>query len=145
MPAAWEFEHVVEVGARVEAAWEFWTRVENWAIDPAIEWVKLDGRFEAGTEGITKQRGVEPLRWKIAEMREGEWAVIEFDLPDVAARFDMKFESVSEDKSRLRQRITLEGPGAESFAATLAPEFADGVREGMRKLADAIETAATGS
>jgi hypothetical protein len=143
MTADWKFEHAVEVNASREAAWEFWTRVENWAIDPAVERVELDGPFEVGTEGLTMQRSGEPVRWKIAGMREGQWAVIEFKLADAVARFTMHFESVSEDRSRLRQRITLDGPGAKSVAAGLGPGFADGVRDGMQKLADAIEDAAT--
>jgi hypothetical protein len=46
------FEHAVECEAGQDAAWRFWTDVNNWAIvDPAVEWAKLDGPFMAGARG----------------------------------------------------------------------------------------------
>lgn len=138
MKPAWEFEHVVEVNASARAAWEFWTHVENWSIDPAIEWVKLDGAFEAGATGETKQKGFPPLHWRVVESRAPARGVIEIETPGATARFVMDFEPVSDRTSRLRQRITLEGEGAEALAAGLGAEFEDGIRQGMRRLADAI-------
>jgi hypothetical protein len=144
MAVEWEFEYAVETAARRDDAWRFWTNVENWAIDPAVEWVRLEGPFEAGAVGETKQRGMEPVRWRIAEARECERAVFEFEMPGAAVRFAMSFEAVAAGVTRLRQRITLEGPGAKDLAAGLGPDFAQGVRAGMDKLAEAIERAATG-
>ena len=138
MPAAWEFEHAVEVAAPAAAAWGFWTQVENWTIDPSVEWARLDGAFEAGAEGETKQKGFPPLRWKIVEARASERGVIEVEMHGATARFALDFEPVSEHASLLRQRITLEGPDAARLSANLGAEFEDGVRAGMRKLADAI-------
>jgi hypothetical protein len=142
MEPVWEFEHAVEVAAPAAAAWDFWTRVENWAIDPSVEWARLDGAFEAGAEGETKQKGQPPLRWRVAEASAGARGVIEVEMPGATARFALDFEPVSEHSSRLRQRITLEGPDAARFSAGLGPEFAAGVRQGMQKLADAIAAAA---
>jgi hypothetical protein len=142
MEPAWEFEHTVEVAAPAASAWDFWTHVENWAIDPSVEWARLDGAFEAGAVGETKQKGQPPLRWRIAEARAPERGVIEVETEGVTARFALDFEPVSVRASRLRQRITLEGPDAERLSAGLGKEFAEGVRTGMRRLADAIESAA---
>ena len=138
MQAEWEFEHAVEVDAPAAAGWRFWTQVENWAIDPSVEWARLEGAFEAGSEGETKQKGQPPLRWRVVEAREGERGVIEVETPGATARFALDFEPVSGHASRLRQRITLEGPEAARLSAGLGAEFAEGVRQGMRKLADAI-------
>jgi hypothetical protein len=60
------------------------------------------------------------------------------EMPGATARFELEFEPVSENSSRLRQRITLEGPDAEVLSAKLGPEFEEGVRQGMRRLADSI-------
>jgi hypothetical protein len=138
MPADWEFEHTVEIGASREAAWKFWTKVDNWSIDPSIEWVKLDGPFEAGAVGETKQHGLPPLRWRIAELRPVERAVIEIEMTEALVRFALEFEAVSRNRSRLRQRMTLEGPGAEKLSAGLGTQFEQGIRDGMERLADAI-------
>ena len=135
---AWEFEHTVEVAAPAAAAWDFWTRVENWAIDPAIESVKLDGAFEAGATGETKQKGFPPISWRVVESRAPERGVVEIEMPGATARFALDFEPVTDDTSRLRQRITLAGPGAEALATGLGATFEDGIRQGMSRLADAI-------
>jgi len=138
MPAAYEFEHAVDVAASSRAAWEFWTRVENWKVDPHVEWVTIDGEFREGATGETKQQGQPPARWRVVEARPPERSVIAVELPGATARFEMSFEPVSQDASRLRQRITLEGPQAKLLASGLGPMFDEGVRMGMRRLADAI-------
>jgi hypothetical protein len=138
MPPAYEFEHAVDVNAPARAAWEFWTNVENWKIDPAVEWVSIDGEFREGATGETKQQGQPPARWRVLEARAPERSVIVVELPGATARFEMSFEPVSPETSRLRQRITLEGPQAKLLASGLGAMFDEGVRMGMRKLADAI-------
>jgi hypothetical protein len=138
----WEFEHAVEVNAKRQAAWEFWTNVQNWAvIDTAIEGVELQGPFQEGTLGTTKQRGFDPVHWRIVEAREGESAVIEVVTPDAVAHFAWHFKALSEGKTQMRQRITLDGPGAERIGASLGAEFTQGVRTTMEKLRGAIEQA----
>jgi hypothetical protein len=138
MQPDWEFEHAVEVDAPAAAGWHFWTQVENWTLDPSVEWARLDGAFETGAEGETKQKGQPPLRWKIVEVRAPERGVIEIEMPGATARFALDFVPVSEHTSRLRQRITLEGTDAARLSDGLGAEFKEGVRKGMQKLADAI-------
>ena len=140
----YEFEHAVEVGAPARAAWEFWTRVENWKIDPSVEWVRLDGDFRAGAAGETKIHDQPPMPWRVAEAREPERAVVELKLLYLTFRFEMNFEPVSEATSRLRQRITLDAPEDSPYAAGLNEEFGEGVRAGMKKLAEAIATSVNG-
>jgi hypothetical protein len=106
---AYQFQHSVEARVSREAAWRFWTRVENWVLDAGIEWVTLDGPFEAAVRGTTKTRGADLVQWEIAEMSEGETAVIEIPLPGAAARFAWKFEELVEERTRLTQQITLSG------------------------------------
>ncbi len=53
---AYEFQHSVEVDVSRKAAWRFWTNVENWVLDGDVEWVKLDGPFQAGAHGTTKNK-----------------------------------------------------------------------------------------
>ena len=65
----WEFEHSVEARAEPARAWQFWTNVENWTLDPAVEWARLDGPFRAGARGTTKQRGQEPVHWQVVGPR----------------------------------------------------------------------------
>jgi hypothetical protein len=139
---AWEFAHSVEVKASHGVAWDFWTKVQNWAeIDPAIEWVELNGPFRAGAEGTTKQRGLAPIHWRIAKVREGESATIEIKLAGALARFVWQFEPISQGRMRLSQRMTIEGPETDNVIAGLGAGFTEAVRAGMKKLGDAIERA----
>jgi hypothetical protein len=126
---AWDFEHAVEVNASPASAWAYWTNVENWTLDPAVEWVRLNGPFQAGARGQTKTRGGELVSWQVLDVQEGHSATIEIS----GAHFRWRFEPVAGGGTRLTQRIILDGPGS-------PPEgFADGVRAGMAKLAAAID------
>jgi len=61
-----EFEHSIECQVGRDFAWKFWTNVDNWAaVDPAVEWAKLEGPFIAGTKGRTKPRGADPNEWEV--------------------------------------------------------------------------------
>lgn len=121
-----QFQHSVEVGVSQEAAWSFWTNVGNWTLDAAIEWILLDGLFQAGAQGTTKTRGADLVQWEIAEMSEGERAVIEIPMPGATARFAWKFEELAEERTRLTQQITLSGDQAEMYAAQMGEGFEPG-------------------
>jgi hypothetical protein len=136
---AYQFQHSVEVGVSQEAAWRFWTNVENWTLDVAIEWVKLDGFFQAGVQGTTKTRGADLVQWEIAEVSEGESAVIEIPMPEAAARFVWKFEELAEERTRLTQQITLSGEQVDMYVAQMGEGFEQGVRQGMEKLSKEME------
>jgi hypothetical protein len=47
---AWDFEHTVAVNAPPAVAWAFWTSVDNWTLDPAVE-RRGDSDDQAGTPG----------------------------------------------------------------------------------------------
>ena len=64
----WSFRHSVVARVGPQDAWAFWTNVSNWKLDPSLEHVQLDGPFAAGTRGVSKPRGSEPLSWLIREV-----------------------------------------------------------------------------
>jgi len=138
----WEFEHTVFADAARAAAWRFWSDVRNWAFDPSIEWITLDGPFRTGAEGVTKPRGQEPSRWRLADVRPGEGALIEMEVPGALARFEWRFDEVDAGRTRLAQRITAEGPGVADYTEEIRCEWARGVREGMAALAARMAEAA---
>ena len=41
----WTFEHTIECSVSIDFACEFWTNVENWAVDADLESVELRGGF----------------------------------------------------------------------------------------------------
>lgn len=141
----YQFEHSVEVGVGRETAWRFWTNVENWVLDADIEWVTLDAAFKAGARGTTKTKGADLVQWEIAEVSEGESAVIEIPMPDAVARFAWKFEELAEERTRLIQQITLSGEQSDVFATQMGEGFEQGIREGMKKLSSEMERSAGGT
>lgn len=140
-PSEWTFEHTVTVAASAPDAWRFWSNVENWAFDAAIEWVKLEGPFETGSVGVTKSHGQEPTRWTLHEVQNGKSAVIEMTLQGSVARFAWDFEAVSPDRSHLHQRISLVGETVTDYPPEMRRGIEAGFVEGMTKLAREIERA----
>src|SRR4051812_30292729 len=112
------FTHSVECPVGREVAWGFWAEVENWAaVDPAVESVRLDGPFAAGTRGETRMSGGgPPVEWRFAEVSEERGAVVEVSLPGASVKFALTFEELGEGSTRITQRVTLEGERADDYA-----------------------------
>ena len=136
---AYQFQHSVEVGVSREAAWRFWTNVGNWLLDAAVEWVKLGGPFQPGSKGTTKTKDAQLVQWQIAEVSEGESALIEIPMPGATARFAWNLDELAEEKTRLTQLITLSGEQADVIMAQMTEGFEQNIREGMKKLSDEME------
>ncbi|MDB6122772.1 MAG: hypothetical protein JWQ71_1765 [Pedosphaera sp.] len=136
---AWTFKQSSEVKVNREHAWKFWTTVENWLLDSAIVWVKLDGPFQPGAKGTTMTTTPELVYWEIVSVDVGEGAVIEIPLPGAVARFAWRFEELPNDCTRLNQEITLTGDQAESYAGQMGAGFEQGIRDGMQKLCTEME------
>lgn len=113
--------------------------MENWVLDSAIEWVKLDGPFQPGVKGTTMTTTSELVHWEIVSVDMGEGAVIEIPLPGAVARFAWRFEELPNDCTRLNQEITLTGDQADSYVGQMGADFEQGIRDGMRKLCTEIE------
>ncbi len=132
------FTHSAEVQANDQAAWEFWTRVENWTLDVAIESVSLNGGFVKGSNGITKTIDGQLIEWKIVDV-EDKRAVIEIPIPGAIDRFEWTFESRDDGRTRITQNISLSGEQAESFLPAMGQAFEQGIMDGMRRLAEEID------
>ena len=139
-----EFELSIECQVGRDFAWKFWTNVDNWAaVDPAVEWAKLEGPFIAGTIGRVKPRGADPNQWKLAEVEEGRRAVIEMALPGATVKFQWNFADMTGGGARITQKVTLEGERA--------AEYEEGMKllekempPGMERLVEAMVKAARG-
>jgi hypothetical protein len=141
--AAWSFEHSVETKTGREVAWRFWSNVANWAkVDPAVEWVRLDGPFAPDTTGVTKPVGQEEIHWRLAEVESGERAVVEILTTGAVLRFTMRFEDKPDGGTRMTQTVTLDGERAAEYIAAVE-ELKRGMPVGMARLAAAIDRSVT--
>src|SRR4051794_34161153 len=136
----WEFQSSIEIDAPPEYAWQFWTNVSNWReLEPGLEF-ELDGPFASGTRGRTRMPGQEPRDWLIREVDPGRSWTQESLLPGASFMVSMQFEEGIKGRSRITQRLWLEGEGSEAFL--------DGVRvfesttpDGLKRIASVIEKA----
>jgi Polyketide cyclase / dehydrase and lipid transport len=138
----WEFEHSVECRVSRDFAWRFWTDVGNWAaVDPAVDSVKLDGPFAAGSRGTTKSGEHPPIDWNLTEVEDGARALIEVAAPGAVAKFLWTFADAGGGGTRITQHASLVGEQADQYAQTFGKELEKGMPPGMQRLADAIEAA----
>jgi hypothetical protein len=138
----WAFEHRVECAADKQFAWEFWTNVENWpVVDPAVEAVTIDGAFASGAVGTTKPVNMESVNWKLAEVEDGESAVVEIAAPGATAKFQWTFADAGGGNTYITQRASIEGERADDYAE-FGKSLEMGMPPGMQRLADAITQAA---
>jgi hypothetical protein len=59
--------------------------------------------------------------------------------------FEWRFDSVTKGRTRLTQRVVLQGENAAAFVSQVESTFSSSLPEGMTKLASAIAEAATKS
>jgi len=140
---AWELTESVEMDATLEFAWSYWTNVANWNEPPAT--FEIDGPFAAGSHGITRMPGQKPRHWLIRAVSPPNKATIEFALNGAVLSFEWRFESITIDRTRLTQRVVLQGENAAEFQPQLESTFTSSLPAGMKKLATTIAEAAAGS
>lgn len=130
---ALQLEHSVEADVSPAFAWQFQTDVSNWN-DPPAQFV-LDGPFEAGSRGSTSMPGQAPMQWLIREVRPGESYVLEMQLDRATLTFEWSFHHVSEDRTKLTQRLILSGENAAEYTGQVEAGFGPNLPDGMRRLA----------
>jgi len=133
--AVWEFQHSVECDATRQHAWKYWADIANWDDPPAR--FHLDGPFAAGSRLTTVLPG-QTLNSLIRDLKPEREATIEMQLHQATLSFHWKFEELSKERARITQRLTLDGPNAQSFVAQ-ASVLEETVPDGMKKLAEAIQ------
>jgi hypothetical protein len=102
---AWEITHSVETSASPAFAWKYWTTVSNWS-DPPAEF-ELQGPFEAGSRVL---RDVCPPTA----------ATFAMPLAQAVLCFEWRFDALPDGRTRISQRITLEGENEEAYRSQMA-------------------------
>jgi len=113
MNIAWEMTHSVETEASQDFVWAYWTDVTNWDDPPAR--FELDGPFAPGRRGTTYGPGQTPLRWLIRDVDPRNSATIELRLDGAVLSFEWRLEAVSLERTRLSQRVLLQGEKARNI------------------------------
>jgi hypothetical protein len=119
---AWEIIYAVETSAGPAFAWKYWSTVSNWDDPPAA--FELLGPFQAGSRGITRIPGQPPIEWFLREVRPPHMATIAIPLVQAVLSFEWRFDGLPDGRTRISQRITLEGENAEAYRSQVASTFA---------------------
>jgi len=131
----WQFHHSIECRVPRQFAWDYWTNIANWNDPPAT--FDLDGPFDAGSQLTTRLPG-QTFHSVIRHLVAGHEAIIEMSLEEATISFHWKFESASEDRTRILQLVALSGRNAEAFVAQ-ASVLEASTPGGMKKLVATIE------
>jgi hypothetical protein len=131
---AYVLEHTIEVDVRPSFAWKYRTNIETWN-DPPATFV-LDGAFVEGARGTTVTPDQEPLHWWIRTVDPQRLFVIEVPLEGASLWFEWHFFVVTEHRTRLIQRIRLDGPESAAYTKEVTEGFGPTLAEGMNRLAN---------
>jgi hypothetical protein len=137
---ACQLEHSVEAEVSLSFAWSWRTDINNW--DDPLAQFQLDGPFASGSWGTTLLPGQEPLRWQIRDVRPGAGFIIDVPLDEAVISFEWLFATVSEQRTRITQRIVLAGDNAAAYVNQLQADFGSNLADGMKRIADAMVMAA---
>jgi hypothetical protein len=136
---AWETEHSVETAASPEFAWAYMTDVANWHDPPAQ--FRLEGPFTTGGLGATDIPGQPTRPWRLQDVRPIESYTVEFSLDRATLSFLWHFSSLPGRRTRLTQRIMLQGENAAAYLFDVQEAFTSSLEPGMNKIATAMDAA----
>jgi 16S rRNA (guanine(966)-N(2))-methyltransferase RsmD len=134
---AWQMEHSVEAGVPRDLAWSYMSKVSNWS-DPPAEFT-LDGPFTDGARGTTLMPGQPPLSWSLRDVRSPDTYTVVGDLGGATFSAIWSFTPIGAYRTRLTQRLVLEGENAAVFRDAIAEAFGPNLAPGMEKIAATIE------
>ena len=98
--------------------------------------------FHAGSRGTTLLPGQEPLNWSIREVQPLQAFIIEIQLDKALLTFEWRFDALSEQRTRMTQKIVLSGDNAAAFAEQIEAGFRPGLADGMKRIATEMAAAA---
>lgn len=131
----WNCERSVEVDVPVAFAWRYMTDVRNWN-DPPAEF-DLDGPFVEGARGTTRMPDRPAMSWTIRDVDPGRGYTIAGSglLENAHLHVRWRFDSVSDQKTKLTQRMELSGENAAAYVEAVSSAFEPHLEPGMRRIA----------
>ena len=133
---AWHLEHTADSAAPPQAVWRRYLDVPSWRewSQRGVEWSRIDGPFEVGTEGKSKPPGSRPLRFRLVAVDPDAHFASEARLPGVRLRFDHRVEP-RDSGSRITHLVTLSGPLTLLYRPFVEKSVKQGLADGVDRLA----------
>ncbi len=131
----WAHEHTAETATSPEAIWRVLADLDQWATwDTSMEWVRLQGPFQAGSEVVMKPKGQEPITSVIVEATENRVYADRTSMGDVTLQFSHTLEPLASGGTRVIHRLEITGPAADQVGPELGPAITEDFPEAMDAL-----------
>lgn len=125
----WHTEHCIDTTATPDAIWAIFRDVPGWkAWNSGIEQIELEGPFAEGSWFTMKPPGQDPLRSRLAEVRENERFVDETRVADLVVTVAHRIERVGPGRTRVTYAVDATGPGASEIGPAIASDFPEVLR-----------------
>jgi hypothetical protein len=129
----WLLTHAEVTAATPPFVWEYWTDVTHWVDPPAT--FRLEGPFEAGSQGVTLFPDREPFRWVLQEVAPETSYTVSSDLDGACVVFHWRFDPLPSGGTELIQRIGVSGKNAGRYASDIRSVFEPSLAAGMKRIA----------
>jgi uncharacterized protein YndB with AHSA1/START domain len=131
----WVQEHTAETATSPEAVWRVLRDLDRWASwDTSMEWVRLQGPFQVGSQVVMKPKGQDPITSVIVEASENRRYADQTDLGEVTLRFSHTLEPLEGGATRVIHRLEITGPAADQVGPELGPAITEDFPEAMEAL-----------
>jgi hypothetical protein len=131
----WTHEYTAETATGREAVWRVLRDLDQWASwDTSMEWVRLQGPFQAGSEVVMKPKGQDPITSVIVEASENQRYADQTNLGEVTLRFSHTLEPLAGGGTRVIPRLEITGPAADQVGPELGPAITEDFPEAMDAL-----------
>jgi uncharacterized protein YndB with AHSA1/START domain len=131
----WVHEHTAETAASPEAVWRVLRDLDQWASwDTSMEWVRLQGSFQVGSQVTMKPKGQDPITSVIVEATENRVYADQTSMGEVTLRFSHTLEPLEGGGTRVIHRLEITGPAADQVGPELGPAITEDFPQAMDAL-----------
>ena len=131
----WVHEHTAETAASPQAVWHVLRDLDQWGSwDTSLEWVRLQGPFQVGSQVTMKPKGQDPVTSVIVEATENRVYADQTTLGEVTLRFSHTLEPLEGGGTKVTHRLEITGPAADQVGPELGPAITEDFPEAMDAL-----------
>jgi uncharacterized protein YndB with AHSA1/START domain len=131
----WVHEHTAETATSPEAVWQVLRDLDQWgAWDTSLEWVRLKGPFQVGSQVTMKPNGQDPITSVIVQATENSVYADQTTMGEVTLRFSHTLEPLEGGGTKVTHRLEITGPAADQVGPQLGPAITEDFPQAMDAL-----------
>jgi uncharacterized protein YndB with AHSA1/START domain len=131
----WVHEHTAKTAASLEAVWQVLRDLDQWASwDTSMEWVRLQGPFQGGSQVTMKPKGQDPITSVIVEATENQLYADQTSMGEVTLGFSHTLQPLEGGGTKVTHRLEITGPAADQVGPELGPAITEDFPEALDAL-----------